>query len=207
MRCYAQRWGRMALQQAACHRMCRRRGESNRTQGCSCRSCMCAKGTHAPKLVPLHTSAHTLHSSIRLHLQERIGVLESTLRAEREERHAERLAEARRAEALQRRVDTLAGEAEAANKDPVSPTAAGCGWLGSAGRFSHRSVIHEMHVDTMLNLGQRWAVGPSGRLRRQWRAQACAALRGIGDDFARLEAQYGTSVTQHTHTTFTRHAT
>ena len=94
---------------------------------------MCAKGTHALKLVPLHTSAHTLHSSIRLHLQERIGVLESTLRAEREERHAERLAEARRTEALQRRVDTLAGEAEAANKDPVSTTAAGCRWAVPVG--------------------------------------------------------------------------
>ena len=81
-----------------------------------------------------HVRAHPpLHSSIRLHLQERIGVLESTLRAEREERHAERLAEARRAEALQRRVDTLAGEAEAANKDPVSTTAAGCRWVVPVG--------------------------------------------------------------------------
>jgi hypothetical protein len=47
-------------------------------------------------------------------------MLESTLRTEREERHAERLADARRAEALQRRVDTLLAEAEAAKKDPVS---------------------------------------------------------------------------------------
>ena len=139
-----------------------------------------------------------------MHLQERIGVLESTLRAEREERHAERLAEARRAEALQRRVDTLAGEAEAANKDPVSGDCCGVP-LGSAGRFSHRSMSF-MRCTWMLNLGQRWAVGPSGRLRHQWRAQACAALRGIGDDLAagqRRVCAAGGTIWYKCHTTYT----
>jgi hypothetical protein len=60
----------------------------------------------------------------------------------------------------------------------VSPTAAGCRWLGSAGRFSHRSVIHEMHGYN----AQPW---PTLGGWPKWSAQAsmaCPSLRGIARD-------------------------
>ncbi len=81
-------------------------------------------------------------------------MLESTLRTERDERHAERLADARRAEALQRRVDTLLAEAEAAKKDPVS--------FGAPRATRAHDTTRAHNITTALPLeGLRWRRVPS----------------------------------------------